>query len=50
MNQTDLNNESFAYSVSMLRMLLRMKLITKEEYDQIAHISAEFYGVEVYCV
>ena len=32
MNTTDRNNASFAYSVGLLKMLLEMQLITKEEY------------------
>lgn len=44
------NNSSFAYSVSLLRMLLKMQLITQEEYERIVSISAEHYGTEIYCV
>ncbi len=36
----DQNNASFAYSVSLLRLLLGIKLITEEEYDKIVRISA----------
>ncbi len=43
---TDIRNASFAYSVNLLRLLLGMKLITKEEYDKIVTISAEHYGTE----
>lgn len=42
----DISNASFAYSVSLLRLLLRMKLITKEEYEKIVTISAEHYNTE----
>lgn len=45
MNQ-DIRNTSFAYSVSLLRLLLGMKLITEEEYDKIVRISAAHYGAE----
>ena len=31
----DQNNASFAYSVSLLRLLLGMRLISKEEYEKI---------------
>lgn len=41
---------SFYYSLNLLRQLLGMKLITEEEYGRIIQISAEYYGVEVYCV
>ncbi len=46
----DTNNASFAYSVNMLRMLLKMKLITEEEYRKIVTISAEYYSTEILCV
>ena len=49
-NHKPVNNASFAYSVSLLRMLLGMELITKDEYDKIIIISAEHYGAELVCV
>ncbi len=49
-NKTATDNASFAYSVNLLRMLLKMQLITKEEYDRIVAISAEHYGAELFCV
>ena len=42
----DQNNAAFAYSVSLLRLLLSMKLITEEEYEKIVHISAAHYNTE----
>ena len=42
----DKNNASFAYSVSLLRMLLKMQLITEEEYGKIVQISAAHYDAE----
>lgn len=36
--------------VNMLRNLLRMKLITEDEYNRTVRISAEHYGVQLYCV
>lgn len=45
-----INNSSFAYSMNLLRMLLKMQLITQEEYERIITISAEYYGTEIYCV
>ena len=42
----DINNSAFFYSVNMLRLLLRMQLITQEEYEQILQISAAHYGTE----
>lgn len=42
----DINNSAFCYNVNMLRLLLRMQLITKEEYERILQISAAHYGAE----
>lgn len=50
MKNQDSNNAAFCYSVNLLRMLLDMKLITKEEYDRIVAISATHYGTEKICV
>lgn len=52
MNEKDtaVRNSSFAYSINMLRLLLRMTYITTEEYEKIVRISAEYYGVNIYCV
>ena len=50
MNTTDRNNASFAYSVGLLKMLLEMQLITKEEYKKIVRISAAHYDAEKICV
>ncbi len=40
------NNAMFYYSVNMLRALLKMQLITKEEYEKIVEISAEYYTAQ----
>ena len=45
--RTDINNTSFAYSVNLLKMLLAMQLITKDEYERITQISAEYYGADL---
>ena len=45
--RTDINNTSFAYSVNLLKMLLTMQLITEDEYERIARISAEHYGADL---
>ena len=42
----DINNYAFLYSVNMLRLLLKMQLITQEEYERILQISAAHYGTE----
>lgn len=39
--RTDINNASFAYGVSLLRMLLDMNLITEDEYERITRIKSE---------
>lgn len=46
----DANNSAFYYSVNLLKALLAMNLISDEEYQRIAQISAEHYGVQLYCV
>ena len=43
---TDINNSAFAYSVNLLRLLLKMQLINQEEYERILEISAAHYGTE----
>lgn len=50
MNKTDVNNSAFVYSVNMLRHLLKMQLITEQEFKKIVAISAEHYNAEIYCV
>ena len=42
----DISNSAFIYSVNMLRLLLKMQLITQEEYERILEISAVHYGTE----
>lgn len=42
----DINNSAFIYSVNMLRLLLKMQLITQEEYERVLKISAAHYGAE----
>lgn len=50
MDKKDINNSSYAYSVSLLKMLLAMQLITEDEYEKIAQISVEHYGADLICV
>lgn len=47
MDNKDINNSSYAYSVSLLKMLLAMQLITEDEYERITQISAEHYGADL---
>ena len=49
-HKTAVNLSAFFYSLNMLKTLLGMRLITDEEFGTIANISAEHYGVEIYCV
>jgi len=42
----DINNAAFYYSLNMLGMLLKMQLITEDEFYKITKISAEYYGVK----
>lgn len=44
--EQDKKNAAFYYSVNMLRLLLRVELLTKAEYKQILKLSAEHYGCE----
>lgn len=46
----DINNSAFVYSVNMLRLLLKMQLITQEECERILQVSAAHYGAEKICV
>ena len=47
MNKKDIGNSSFAYSINLLKMLLAMQLITEDEYEKIAQISAEHYSANL---
>ncbi len=49
-NDRDIKNAAFCYSVNMLHLLLKMKLITEDEYLRIVHISTEYYETKFYCV
>ena len=49
-NKEDINNSAFYYSVNMLRHLLKMNLITEDEYNRIVRISSEYYSTKIYCV
>lgn len=42
----DINNSAFAYSVNLLHLLLKMQLITQEEYERILQISTAHYSIE----
>ena len=42
----DKKNAAFYYSVNMLRLLLRAKLLTEAEYKKIIKLSADYYRCE----
>lgn len=44
--KSDINNASFCYSVNMLKFLLKLRLISEDEYERIVHICASFYNTE----
>ena len=43
----DVKNISFFYGVNMLRKLLKMELITEEEYKRIVKIQKEYYETTI---
>ena len=44
--EQDKKNAAFVYSVNMLRLLLRAKLLTESEYRKIIKLCAEHCGCE----
>ncbi len=45
----DTSNAAFVYSVSLLRLLLKMQLITQDEYNGIVAVNRTHYETEI-CV
>ena len=43
----DIDRASFYYGLNMLRLLWKMNVITREEYERIIIISAQYYKVEI---
>ena len=43
-------DKAILISVNMLRHLLKMNLITEDEYNRIVRISSEYYSTKIYCV
>lgn len=41
---------AYTYSRHLLEQLLRMELISKEEFDRIDRLNAAYYGVKRFCV
>lgn len=50
MERKDIDNASFVYSVSLIRLLLGLQLINEEEYEKIVRISAAHYNAENICL
>ena len=48
--QEPINNSSFYYSISLLRMLYGMGLLSNDEYGRICKISANYYNSKIICV
>jgi hypothetical protein len=49
MNEQELiNNASYYYSVNLLKYLLNLGLITKDDFEGICEISVKYYGAKIY--
>lgn len=44
--EQDVKNAAFVYSIHLLKMLLKMELISEQEFKRIVRISAGFYGIK----
>lgn len=44
--EQDEKNAAFVYSIHLLKMLLKMELISEQEFERIMGISARFYGIK----
>ena len=42
--EQDEKNVAFVYSIHLLKMLLKMELISKQEFERIRSISAQYYN------
>ena len=49
-NEQMTKDAAFYWSVSILRRLRNMGLLTQKEYEKIKSISAEHYGTKIYCI
>lgn len=47
-NSIAVKNCSFVYELNSLKLLLKLKLITKEEYEKILKVVLEDYGNKYY--
>lgn len=42
--EQDEKNATYVYSIHLLKMLLKMELISKQEFERIRSISAQYYN------
>ena len=47
MNEQLMKEASFYYSISILRMLVKLELITDDEFVRIREINAQHYGTDL---
>ena len=43
--EQDEKNAAFVYSIHLLKMLLKMELISEQEFKRIKSISAQYYNI-----
>ena len=43
--EQDEKNAAFIYSIHLLKMLLKMELISEQEYERIKSISKKYYNI-----
>ena len=43
--EQDKRNAAFFYGVHLLKMLLKMELISEQEFERIKSISAQYYNI-----
>ena len=43
--EQDEKNAAFVYSIHLLKMLLKMELISEQEFERIKSISAQYYNI-----
>lgn len=46
--EQDKKNAAFVYSIHLLKMFLKLELISNREFDRIVRISAGFYDIKNY--
>ncbi len=43
--EQDENNAAYVYSIHLLKMLLKMELISEQEFERIMSISKKYYNI-----